>query len=338
MTKPLLAITMGDPAGIGPEVLLRALAESATRRTARFLVIGDERALAIAARRLGVGLRFEKLDPGVNVPRSQWERIGEGCIHLLSLTQVPERTVLSGRADEECGRASVLFFERAIELALARRVDAIVTCPINKKAMNLAGYAYAGHTEILAERTGRKAVMMLVGGGLRVALATTHLALKDVPDRLNIPLIVDTVKIVHEAMKRYFRIEEPRIGLAALNPHASDGGLFGNEESLILEPAVRRLAELGIKCTEPLPADSLFFKAIHGAFDAVVALYHDQGLGPLKMIAFDSAVNVSLGLPIIRTSVDHGTAYDIAGQGKASCSSLREAIRLAASMAGAARK
>lgn len=326
MRKPRIVITMGDPAGVGPEILLQCLAETTIRRSANFLVIGSRTTLGVVSERLDISLPFHKVSP------RKLRHTPSNTLEFLPLTEVPEEQVLSGRPTPECGRASVLFFEKAVELVLSRRADAIVTCPINKKAIELAGYHYSGHTDILAEKTRRRTVMMLVGGGLRVALLTAHIPLREVPKKLSVPLVVDTIKIVDESLKFYFAIKEPRIALSALNPHASDGGRFGDEEELILEPASRRCRELGIKCTEPLPADSLFFKALRGSFDAVVAVYHDQGLAPLKMIAFDTAVNITLGLPFVRTSVDHGTAYDIAGKGVASHASLKEAVSLAVSL------
>jgi len=215
---------------------------------------------------------------------------------------------------------------------MGREADAIVTAPINKEMMNAAGHHYAGHTELLAELTNaREYGMLFVGGGLRVILATIHLALKDVSRHITQASVLKTLRLAHKAMS-YFGVDRPRIGVAALNPHAGEGRLFGSEEWDVILPAVIKAREEGIHASDPIPADTLFFKARNNHFDIVVAMYHDQGLAPLKMLAFGSAVNVTVGLPIIRTSVDHGTAYDIAGKGCADPASLLEAVKLAAKM------
>jgi 4-hydroxythreonine-4-phosphate dehydrogenase len=223
---------------------------------------------------------------------------------------------------------------RAVEMIQKGSLAAMVTCPINKALMHQAGFRYDGHTELIAYLTGSSQyVMMLAGERLRVALVTIHCALREVPDALTVDMVYKTIEITARALRDDFGIKDARLAVAALNPHAGEGGLFGNEEDLIIRPAVNRAVEDGYNLVGPLPADTLFFKAISGQFDAVVAMYHDQGLIPLKLMHFSDAVNVTLGLPIIRTSVDHGTAYDIAGTGKADEMSLVEAIRLAVTMA-----
>jgi 4-hydroxythreonine-4-phosphate dehydrogenase len=214
-----------------------------------------------------------------------------------------------------------------------RQADAIVTAPISKEMMNAAGHHYAGHTELLADLTNTKEYgMMFVGGGLRVMLTTIHVALKDVPRHITTPAVLKILRLAHKAM-RYFGFDAPRIGVAALNPHAGEGRLFGSEEWDVILPAVIKAREEGIQASDPMPADTLFYKARNNYYDIVVAMYHDQGLAPLKMLAFGNAVNVTVGLPIIRTSVDHGTAYDIAGKGCANPASLLEAVKLASKMA-----
>jgi 4-hydroxythreonine-4-phosphate dehydrogenase len=216
---------------------------------------------------------------------------------------------------------------------MKHEVDAIVTAPLNKEMMNAAGHKYSGHTELFADLTKTKEYgMMFVGGGLRLILATTHLALKDVPRHIKKNSVLKTLRLAHQAMK-FFGMDAPRIGVAALNPHAGEGRLFGNEEWDEILPAVLEARAEGINASDPLPADTLFYKARNNYYDIVVAMYHDQGLGPLKMLAFGNAVNVTVGLPVIRTSVDHGTAYDIAGKGCADPASLLAAIDLAAKMA-----
>jgi 4-hydroxythreonine-4-phosphate dehydrogenase len=217
-------------------------------------------------------------------------------------------------------------------VTVSSEADAIVTAPINKEMMNAAGYHYAGHTELLADLTNTKEYgMMFVGGGLRLILTTIHLALKDVPRHVTAATVLKTLRLAHKAM-RYFGMEHPRIGVAALNPHAGEGRLFGSEEWDEILPAVIKAREEGIHASDPVPADTLFYKARNNYYDIVVAMYHDQGLAPLKMLAFGNAVNVTVGLPIIRTSVDHGTAYDIAGKGCADPASLLEAVKLATKM------
>jgi len=238
-----------------------------------------------------------------------------------------------GRIDAEAGRASVQWVKTAAALAMAGELDGIVTAPINKQALAAAGLTYEGHTEILGEVTGAEPVMRLAGGGLRVALVTRHVALADVPGMLSEEEIVRTARVVDEALKRYFGIAGPRIAVLALNPHASDGGRFGDEEDRIIAPAVAELREVGVAADGPLVPDVAFWHALSGSHDAVVAMYHDQGLIPLKTLAFDSGVNVTLGLPVVRTSPGHGTAFEIAGKGVASALAFAEAVRLASAMA-----
>ncbi len=237
-----------------------------------------------------------------------------------------------GRPDVSSGKAVVAYIKKAVESVLSGAADAIVTAPINKELMNAAGHRYAGHTELLADLTHSKDYgMLFVGGGLRVVLATIHVALKDVPRRITTDSLHRTLRLAHKAM-RSFGIDKPRIGVAALNPHAGEGRLFGSEEWDTILPAVIKARAEGINASDPIPADTLFYKARNNYYDVVVAMYHDQGLAPLKMLAFGNAVNVTIGLPLIRTSVDHGTAYDIAGKGCADPTSLLEAVKLAAQM------
>jgi len=221
-----------------------------------------------------------------------------------------------------------------VRLASAGHVAGMVTAPINKEALHLAGHPYPGHTELLAHLTKAKQVgMMLLGGPLKILLVTTHQALRLVPETLTTPRVFRAIQLAHRAMQSYFQITRPRIGVAALNPHAGEHGLFGNDERAVIAPAVRRATRAGIRATDPLPADTLFGAAVRGEYDVVVAMYHDQGLIPLKTVAFGRCVNLTVGLPIIRTSVDHGTAYDIVGKGRADHHSLLEAITLAARLA-----
>ena len=213
-------------------------------------------------------------------------------------------------------------------------MQGIVTAPINKHGIHLAGHAYPGHTEMLADLTkAKESGMMIVGGPLKIFFATTHLALREVPRRLTTTTIFRAIRLAHQGLTQLFRIPKPRIGVAGFNPHAGENGLFGDEEGRLIRPAIQQSQKHGIACTGPHPADTLFGKAVRGSFDGIVALYHDQGLIPLKTVAFGHCVNITVGLPIIRTSVDHGTAYDIAGQGKADPTSLVDAIEMAAKLA-----
>ncbi|HEX9020595.1 MAG TPA: 4-hydroxythreonine-4-phosphate dehydrogenase PdxA [Nitrospirota bacterium] len=322
--KPLIVITMGDPAGIGPEIIAKAADSGEIFPLCRPVVIGDAGVMKkiVEEMRLSVAVRgiasFPEADPS------------PGRLDVMDLKNVELSTHKWGAPTASSGKAVVEYIRKAVEVTMNREAGAIVTAPISKEMMNAAGHHYAGHTELLAELTGsREYGMMFVGGGLRVILATIHVALKDVARHINAGGVLKTVRLAHKAM-RDFGIEHPRIGVAALNPHAGEGRLFGSEEWDEILPAVIKAREEGIHASDPVPADTLFYKARNNYYDIVVAMYHDQGLAPLKMLAFGNAVNVTVGLPVIRTSVDHGTAYDIAGKGCADPASLLEAIKLAA--------
>jgi 4-hydroxythreonine-4-phosphate dehydrogenase len=291
--KPLIGITLGDPNGIGPEIVAKALRRPRIQRLARFRIIS--------------GMPDDLAPP-------QGRRS-------------PGPTAASGRA-------AVRAVLRAIDLALKGEIDAIVTAPLSKEAIRMAGYSWPGHTEILADRTGtRHPVMTMVGGRLIAALVTTHVSMRDLPNRITKDKVLTTIRVLHEGLRRYWRIKRPRIAVCGLNPHAGEGGLFGREDIGQILPAVRRARRDGIQCVGPLPADVLFHKAHNGEYDGVVAMYHDQANIPVKMLGFESGVNVTLGLPIIRTSPDHGTAYDIAWKGRADPGSMIAAIELAVRMA-----
>lgn len=325
--RPLLGLTLGDPAGIGPEIVLASLADPGLRSEARVLVVGDGELLRARARRVGAASELE----GVESADDLLAR-GLDAAYLAGAAEGPPEEVL-GRVDAGAARASVEWVKTAAALALDGALDGIVTAPINKQALAAAGLDYEGHTEILGEVAGTEPVMMLVGGGLRVALVTRHAALGEVPGLLSSEEIVRTSRVVDEALKVHFGIARPRIAVLALNPHASDGGRFGNEEEEIIAPAVAELRAAGVTADGPLVPDSAFWHVLRGGYDAVVAMYHDQGLIPLKTLAFDSCVNVTLGLPMVRTSPGHGTAFDIAGRGEASPASFVAAVGLAALMA-----
>ena len=325
---PILGITMGDPAGIGPEVIAKALAKPEVYRLCEPIVIGSGAVLEKTIRSLELPLQV------VAVSGHGTTATHRRQVLVLDPLDHPLGTFKLGRIDAKTGAAAAAFIMKAVHLAETGCLDAIVTAPINKEAVNLAGYRYPGHTELLADVTNSKEVgMMIVGGPLKVMFTTTHVAIRDLPRALTVQGVERAIRLAHRAMRDYFGVSKPRIGVAALNPHAGEGGLFGEDERKNILPASRRARQMGIRASDPLPADTLFGKAVRGEFDAVVAMYHDQGLIPLKMAAFGKCVNVTIGLPIIRTSVDHGTAFDIAGKGVADCGSLLEAIKLAARLA-----
>jgi 4-hydroxythreonine-4-phosphate dehydrogenase len=326
--KPLLGITMGDPAGIGPEVIAKALVRPALRRLCRPIVIGSFPVMQQTVKSLKLRMNVIRVE-GHEVPPPQSNQLA-----VLDPLDRPLGRFQRGVAACETGAASVLFIKKAVELAQLGCIDGIVTAPINKEAINLAGCHFPGHTELLADLTATpESGMMIVGGPLRIMFVTTHLAIKDLPALLTQAKIEKAIRLAHRALKDLFGIQKPRIGVAALNPHAGEHGLFGDEEARVILPAARATQAQGIRASDPLPADTLFGKAARGDYDGVVALYHDQGLIPLKLVAFGTCVNLTVGLPIIRTSVDHGTAFDIVGKGVADAGSLIEAIRLAAKLA-----
>jgi len=315
---------MGDPAGIGPEIIAKVFDTGEVFSHCRPVIVGnagvmkkivEDLHLSVYIRTIGT---IAEADPA------------SGKADVLHLANVDLAKHLWGRPNSASGKAVVEYIKLAAELAMSRKADAIVTAPINKEMMNAAGFDYSGHTELLAGLTSSTNYgMMFVGGGLKLILVTIHHAITDLPRLITRDRVLRTIRLAHAAMQG-FGIEKPRIGVAAFNPHASEGGLFGHEELNEILPAVLEARGEGIDASDPLPADTLFFKARNNYFDIVVAMYHDQGLAPLKMLAFGNAVNVTVGLPIIRTSVDHGTAYDIAGKGCADPTSLLEAVKLAA--------
>jgi 4-hydroxythreonine-4-phosphate dehydrogenase len=329
--RPRIAITMGDPAGIGPEIIVKALPREDIYQVCRPFVLGDVGLLKRASE--GVGPR------SFHVMANPGDISGEPeTIDVLPISDM-EGSVTPGKPTAEGGKAMVNYILRAVEMATTGQVAAMVTCPISKELMNQVGYGFEGHTELIAYLTHTKDyVMMLAGEKLRVALATIHCPLRDVADTISKERIVKTVSITCRALERDFGIKGPRVAVAALNPHAGESGLFGREDIEIIKPAVEEARDSGLSVEGPLPADTVFYLALKGRFDAVVAMYHDQGLIPLKLLHFSDAVNLTLGLPIVRTSVDHGTAYDIAGKGIADPSSLIAAIQMATRIVETRRK
>jgi len=326
-TRPRIAITMGDAAGVGPEVIMKALAHRELYAIARPLVVGDAKRLGRAGQivRSGLAVRAiaEPEDAGFE----------PGVVDCLDLALVPDDTPF-GKLSTACGEAAYRFIERAVALAVAGKVDAICTAPLNKEALNAAGHRYPGHTEMLAALTGTPEVsLMLIAPGMRVIHVTTHIGLVDAVERIDAGLVERTIARGRELVRRA-GVPEPRIAVCGINPHAGESGLFGRgEEATKIEPAIRACLARGWKVQGPLPADTLFYRALKGDFDLIVAMYHDQGHGAVKAVAFDTGVNITAGLPVLRTSVDHGTAFDIAGTGRADERSMLEALRQAAALA-----
>jgi len=324
--KPLLAITMGDPAGIGPEIVVKALASHRLCAVCRPVVFGRLPVMEAAASAHGSRIGFVPV--GATIPTATRARCP-----LIETGPEQDRIPPVGRVSPAGGRAAIEAVTLAICHALDRRVDAIVTAPISKEAIRAAGSPFPGHTELFAAFTGAKRhAMMLVGGPLRVSLATIHVPLAQVPSLITARGVREVIELTWEAVRR-FGLRQPKLAVCGLNPHAGEAGIMGDEERRVIAPAVRAMAKKGIPVSGPYPADTIFYRAARGEFAAVVAMYHDQGLGPLKTLAFDTGVNLTLGLPIIRTSVDHGTAFDIAGKGVARPVSLLAAVELAATMA-----
>jgi 4-hydroxythreonine-4-phosphate dehydrogenase len=309
---PTVGITMGDPAGIGPEVIAKALKSQQLGSICRPIVIGS---------------------------CAVFQQVGGSHLPVLDVVKVDRRRIRPGRISAWSGRAAAKALQLGLQMALDGRLDALVTGPVSKQGLHLAGLRDPGQTEFLARGTMTKRfAMMLVAGSLRVVLATRHLPLTRVGSALTRGRVKTAVSLAHSAMIDLFGIHRPRVGVCALNPHAGEEGLFGRQENTIIGPAIRELRDRGMTIRGPLPADTLFSAIIRRQFDVIVAMYHDQGLIPVKMSGFGRAVNITLGLPIIRTSPDHGTAADIAGRGTANPESMIRAIRLATRLARARRK
>jgi 4-hydroxythreonine-4-phosphate dehydrogenase len=338
VSRPVLGVTMGDPAGIGPEIAVKALADRKVREAARPLVIGDARVMAAAARIGRVGLQVRSL------ARVSEASFAADRIEVLDLANADPAAFAIGRVSAVCGRAAYEYIERGVRLAQEGGIAGIVTAPVNKEALAAAGVRHSGHTEILAELTATKAyAMLLMGKDLRVIHVTTHVALRQVPELVTRERVLRTIRLGHRAM-RDLGIARPRLAVCGLNPHAGEGGLFGDEEQVAIGPAIGDARSESIDATGPYPADTIMSRAAGGEFDCVVAMYHDQGHTPVKALGFRydettkawtglSGVNVTVGLPILRVSVDHGTAFDRAGTGTANPESMVEAILVAAEMA-----
>lgn len=319
--KPI-AITMGDPAGIGPEICAKLFAGGLQ---ARAMVIGDAGVLARAAAMAGASLIVREIAaPGDTQAKA-------GVLDVLSVTQLPADLPL-GQVDARAGAAAYAYVEKAIDLALAGEVAAVVTAPISKEAMRAAGIGFAGHTDILAARAGGEVAMMLANDALRVILVTDHVSLRQAIADITAARVLTTISLAEQICRAY-GIARPRVAVAGLNPHAGEGGMFGDEDGEVIAPAIAAARGQGVDASGPWPPDTVFMRARQGEFDIVVAQYHDQGLIPVKYLGLERGVNITVGLPFVRTSVDHGTAFDIAGRGIADPSSLRTALEQALRLA-----
>ena len=312
--NPLVLVTMGDPSGIGPEVVVRALSKKDPKTLlSSFAVVGDLFVLSRVMSDLKLKVK----------------------VNIVDLANVPRGGFSWGKDDPRYGKAALEYIDAALKMIKGGGAKALVTGPVNKSSVARSGIKFSGHTEYLAEMTGTKRfAMMLLGGALKVTLVTRHVALKDVPRLITGKAVSDAIELTHDALVKKFGIRSPRIGVAGLNPHAGDLGLFGKEEEGVIRPAVKKLSRRIKGLTGPRPPDTVFHEAYQNKYDAVVAMYHDQGLAPLKMLYLDEGVNLTLGLPFVRTSPDHGTAFDIAGRGKADPRSMTAAIDLALRLSG----
>lgn len=325
--RPIVALTLGDPAGTGPELILKALAQPDVRSLARLIVIGDAATLERAQTYVSTRLRLN------SVREVAAAHFAPGALDVLDLKNVDLAQLAMGQAQPMAGHAAYEYVKTAAELALAGKVGAIVTSAINKAALNAAGHHFDGHTGLLADVCKAPgATMMLVAQKLRVSHVSTHVSLRQAIDRVRPERILKVLQLTHEAVRR-LGIEKPRLAVAGLNPHAGEGGLFGDDEEKYIVPAITQARAAGLDVSGPHPGDTIFFRTSQGEFDAAVAMYHDQGHVAAKMLGIWRGVNVTLGLPIIRTSVEHGTDFANAGTGRGDPRSLIEALKLAAAMA-----
>ena len=339
--KPIIAVTMGDPAGIGPEIIVKAQTHPEVHRWCRPLVIGDPGIFLAVIRRSRLSMKLQEVtevkeaSPSPKVMAILNPARDNVALHL--------RQIRPGITSAETGKAALSAIQVAVRLATTGAVSAITTAPISKEALRAAGCPHPGHTELLAELTESKEVGMLMvaplpktrrrgSSHLRILLVTTHLSISDLPIALTPSRLLTAIRLAHQSARRDFGLRHPRLAVAGLNPHAGEGGLLGSEEQKIILPAIEQARSMGLRVWGPFPADTLMVKAAQGDYDMVVAMYHDQALIPIKLLAFGRAINMTVGLPFIRTSVDHGTAFDIAGKGLADPGSLIEALKLAAQL------
>jgi len=330
--KPIIGITMGDAAGIGPEIILKALHEREVQECCHPLLLGDLQVLAETGARLGLNVDFNKMEC------IETSKLSAAAINLIDYDNVDTSKLITGTVDPVCGEASYVYLKDACLLTLDGKLDAMVTAPVSKEALWLAGHQYEGQTQILGELCSvLKINMMLINEKLKVVLLTRHMSLIEAIKSITAELIFETIVLINDSFSE-FGLAKPKIGVAGLNPHASETGIFGDEESKKIRPPIRRCQSMGINVDGPYPADTIFMRGLSGEFDIVLALYHDQGMIPIKMAGFSKPITFILGLPIIRTSVGHGTAFDIAGRNIADHGSLVEAIKYASFLVGNRRK
>ncbi|MDF2565422.1 MAG: 4-hydroxythreonine-4-phosphate dehydrogenase [Massilibacillus sp.] len=325
--KPILGITMGDAAGVGPEIIVKALADRAIYEIGRPVVFGDIKIMERAVKIVGAELKCNAID------QPSFGGNAYGTIDIIDLDNLPADLPFA-QVDARAGKAAYEYIEMAVNYALKHEIHAIVTAPLNKEALNLGGNHYPGHTEILGTLSGKKDYsMMLVSGALKVIHVSTHVPLRKACDLVKKERVLKVINLANETVKM-MGVEKPRIAVAGLNPHSGESGLFGSEDETEILPAVEEAQKAGMDVTGPVPPDSVFYRAaIKNEFDIVVVMYHDQGHIPIKVLGFETGVNVTVGLPCIRTSVDHGTAFPVAGQGIADSRSMTESLLLGAQMA-----
>lgn len=322
---------MGDPCGIGPEIIVKSLKSPSIKTLAKYVIIGNKGVFDQTAKALKMPVKYTTISH-----ISEIENADIPIALLSSDNNFTPSLMKQKKATAAGGELSVQCVIKGINFAMSGHIDSLVTAPICKEAIHMAGYGYPGHTEMLHTFSGvERVVMLMAGGKLRVAFATTHIAIKDVPQSITPEGILGTITICNDGLTQFFGLKKPRIAVCGLNPHAGEEGIFGAEEREIIIPAIEKARKRGISCDGPVSADTVFYKALKGAYDVVVAIYHDQGAIPLKLHAFETGVNITLGIPFVRTSPDHGTAYDIAGKGIADPRSMMEAIKTAAKMAKA---
>lgn len=316
----IIGITMGDPAGVGAEVILKAL-QSKENNNSNYVVFGSYNIMCYYRTLLNIDKEINKVN--------NLSEINPEKINVIDVVRLTEEEIKVGAVSSKCGDSAYKYIESAIEHAMEGKIKAVVTAPLNKEALHLGGHLFAGHTEIFAKLTNtKKYSMMLTGGSLKVIHVSTHVSLSEACNRVKKNRVLEVIKLAHETLCK-MGIEKPKVAVAGLNPHAGEAGLFGDQEIKEISPAIEEAKELGICAEGPIPPDTVFLKAVKGQYDIVVCMYHDQGHIPLKLLGFDEGVNITVGLPIIRTSVDHGTAFDIAGKGLANERSMLEAIKVA---------
>ncbi len=326
-TLPIIGITMGDPAGIGGEVIIKSLKQKSIYSKCHPVIIGDGEYLKFLSKKFSLSFKISCINKIQNR-----KSLLTAPVPVVDLKNLGNQKIKFGICNADYGKASYEYIAKGIKLASSGIIDALVTAPINKESFFKAGIPYPGHTEILAHMTKtKKFAMMLVGRNLRVVLVTRHIPLKNVAKELTEDKVLTAIELAHNA-GRYFNIPNPKIGVCGLNPHSGEGGAIGDEEIKTIIPAIEKSKKAGINVTGPYASDTIFYQGLKGKYDFIIAMYHDQGLIPLKTLYFDEGVNVTLGLPFIRTSPDHGTAYDIAGKGIANSKSMEEAIKLAVKM------